>query len=146
MSKLTAALKEKEDQCRHIASVLHSKNTEWKRIKQTLATNKMDKSTEGVSVRTGSPPYVNDSENTQLPSQVESSPTHSHTNLDILIDLFSDGEEGDNGEIAGAFNNLIDAKVQKRKGHSRGCSCCDKVRMNTENSISNTNNYPFISN
>lgn len=40
VSQLTEALQVKDKQCRHIAAVLHEKNSEWKRIKEKLTGNK----------------------------------------------------------------------------------------------------------
>lgn len=36
MTTLTAAMNEKDRQCRHLMNLLHTKNTEWKRIKSEL--------------------------------------------------------------------------------------------------------------
>lgn len=201
---MTTQLHEKDEQCRHIASVLHAKNAEWKQIKRKLSSakkqnesfeggaegdieviimnseknnceqsDKMDseniicvqnmndcvqsgtvKYVDSDTVKNGdntvsntdnsiaddgltqSPPTYDDC--TQLP--VQSTETQSH--LDALIDLITDAEDTDLDTVVASnkenhrrsLSAMDTAKIQKRKSHSRGCACCDKVvRKNFRN-------------
>ena len=74
---------------------------------------------------------------------IQTAETQSH--LDALIDLISDGDETEDVEptpqkekenttrsnINSSFT-MESSKIQKRKSHARGCSCCDKVQMNDD--------------
>ena len=149
-------LKEKDEQCRHIASVLHTKNAEWKRIKLKLSENKLQEHNRRDSTAIDDIEVIieqndqqllqdnkdkdNSDDCTQLPPQSQSpqipqtAETQSH--LDALIDLLSENDDGD--ETTNDINPLSisrnssfaieSSKIQKRKSHARGCSCCDKVR------------------
>lgn len=172
---MTKLLQEKDEQCRHIATVLQTKNAEWKRIKLKLAENKKQKSgdIDKVSVNEGVNESVNDDieivieqegkENkiyhgaidiprvdsynnnnddcTQLPPPLSprklQPQAETQSNLDALIDLISDSD-GDGDEttddidpppISRTSSFTFEApRIQKRKSHARGCSCCDKVQ------------------
>ena len=168
--------------CRHIATVLKSKNAEWKRIKETLTSSRQRSRQEIESVEinkdTINASYVTyDScdtcdtydacdDSTQLPVNQErlTSPSPSSTpvqttttfqdtrqsHLDTLVSLISDDSEFDeeetegvvicadkekeNGDIvlAASVSVFGDHRIpQKRKSHSRGCPCCDKVYLRT---------------
>jgi hypothetical protein len=170
VNNLTKLLKEKDEQCRHIAAVLHTKNAEWKRIKLKLAENKKQKSynfddVEVIIEREAREDEENKDRNegrnynrdishnnlnttfddtnndfTQLPpphpSQSKSLETQS--NLEALIDLISEEEEEKYGDYTANYIEPLptsrsnsftieSSKIQKRKSHARGCSCCDKV-------------------
>lgn len=173
---MTKLLKEKDEQCRHIATVLQTKNAEWKRIKLKLAENKKQKSgvinrvsvddsindnvnddieivieKEGkenirenrVAVNPKVDSYNNNSNNddcTQLPPPPQSprklqSQAETQSNLDALIDLISDSEGDETTDdidpppISRNSSFTFEApRIQKRKSHARGCSCCDKVQ------------------
>lgn len=148
MNKL---LKEKDDQCRHIASVLHAKNSEWKRIKLKLCENKLQEHGRRDSAANDEGEVIieqndrmlqgnkdNSDDCTQLPPRSQSpqilevAETQSH--LDALIDLISENEddrENYTNHLPISRNSsftIESSKVQKRKSHARGCSCCDKVK------------------
>ena len=189
---MTRLLQEKDDQCRHIATVLQTKNAEWKSIKMKLTARKQrnkrvsgaaegedevevvieqgegeenrERDRQHIIVQpTQSTQNLQPDESyselldecTQLPTKppsprtpiphppIQTAETQSH--LDALIDLISDGDETEDVEptpqkekenttrsnINSSFT-MESSKIQKRKSHARGCSCCDKVQMNDD--------------
>lgn len=166
---MTKLLQEKDEQCRHIATVLQTKNAEWKRIKLKLAENKKQKSGDINKVNVNESvnddieivieqegkenkidngaidiprvdSYNNNDNNddcTQLPPPLSprklQPQAETQSNLDALIDLISDSDETtddiDPPPISRTSSFTFEApRIQKRKSHARGCSCCDKVQ------------------
>lgn len=155
---LTSGLNEKDRQCRHLMDLLHSKNTEWKRIKSELMQRRSTNSDSVVKTATAQTDisvvidddrddkdkdkYKDENEekedSTQLPAKLTDLPprnSQTQSNLDALVSLISETESEPDPQLSPAPKyDLVtsfaeyDGGKKKRKSHARGCACCEKVK------------------
>ncbi|TEB19425.1 hypothetical protein C9890_0218 [Perkinsus sp. BL_2016] len=100
VERLQRALEQKDVHCRHIATVLKSKNAEWKRIKETLTSSRQRSRQEIESVEinkdTINASYVTyDSCDTCDTYDACDDSTQLPSHLDTLVSLISDDSEFD---------------------------------------------------
>ena len=159
VDSLSNLLLDKERECEETMAVLRRKTSQWTEIKARLSKYKSIRSLfppdSSFTMDVDAEPESTTAESTTQGEEEEKSSINTtpsadiHTQLDCLIDL-AQGEQGETEgetEIESADSNLENVSdsfnstmsrpssitpllaVTKRKGHKRGCPCCEKVKI-----------------